>query len=112
MCARECDFICNQMMKNQSLNIVAYVKVSGSRRSSVPREHITGLSMCIGLLYTGGSCCSSVLQDQQLQVMFCVCVVSVMCYCLSVYVKIRTCILIQDGSPSFKYNVFIGSHLV
>ena len=61
-------------MKNQSLNRVAYVKASGSRRSSVPREHITGLSMCTSLLYIGGSCCSSVLQDQQLQVMFCVCV--------------------------------------
>jgi hypothetical protein len=68
MCVRECDFICNQMMKNQSLNRVAYVKASGSRRSSVPREHITGLSMCTSLLYTGGSCCTSVLQDQQLQV--------------------------------------------
>ena len=76
MCVRECDFICNQMMKNQSLNRVAYVKASGSRRSSVPREHIIGLSMCTSLLYTGGSCCSSVLQDQQLQVMFCVCVAS------------------------------------
>jgi hypothetical protein len=73
MCVRECDFICNQMMKNQSLNRVAYVKASGSRRSSVPREHIIGLSMCTSLLYTGGSCCSSVLQDQKLQItlLFC-----------------------------------------
>ena len=76
MCVRECDFICNQMMKNQSLNRVACVKVNGSRHSSVPREHITSLSMCTSLLYTSGSCYSSVLKDQQLQVMFCVCVVS------------------------------------
>jgi hypothetical protein len=32
--------------------------------------------------------------------------------CVSVYVKIKTCILMQAGSPSIKYIVFIGSHLV
>jgi hypothetical protein len=30
-------------------------------------------------------------------------------FCVSVYVKIRTCILMQAGSPSIKYIVFIGS---
>jgi len=39
------------------------------------------------------------------------CVVCLKVY-VSVYVKIKTCILMQSGSPSFKYNVFIGSHLV
>jgi hypothetical protein len=39
MCVRECDFICNQMMKNQSLNIVAYVKASGSRLGAKRTHH-------------------------------------------------------------------------
>ena len=55
--------------ENQSLNRVAYFKASGSR-CSLPREHITGLSMCTSLLYVVDSCCTSVLQDRQLQVTF------------------------------------------